>query len=1060
MTVSMTVCVCSVGTSLALVDNSGAVVPEKDKQTERQNDVRTDRIVKPTFFRFRVPSLPGRPDKPCSPGGPLSPIWPFSPLIPSSPWGPGGPGTLVKLRSPPPIVDVPGGPGSPGGPESPFCPGTPGAPDMPAGPWCVKITTYYVLQSQQLYPTLTSKKQTNSNKISTAVPRILAVVGLTSTVEMDVQKRKVYLLVDQLNQAHPEVLGFRESPALLFLLDSPGDLPFLALHDYHLDQEYQGYLVDPLRYPRPLVFRADQVGQQDPKTYNHDNPTGFLFISSSVRARVSLESKLLEGLEVQFDQEYQVRLDIHLPLAHLFPLVNRNLPEIEDNLTASPFVPGVPCGPDGPIGPSGPIEPLCPDTPLGPVDLNLLIASGSTFSVEGPPETAPLPIPTPTSTPATLHPSNPFLPLPTPTLVTHATPTPEYDATKLKNCIEILQGIPGLDPWDFSSSLLRKVQESPRSNRGHLVMEHIILYLSLAELDSDHNPVLVNLGRAVSFIDPPEKPNLKRTDWDRFANVLRERLGPTPTFRTAAEIDHGAELIASAIKGSLEASTPRHRPKRAPQASLPDSILRHVREKNRLRKAWQVSRDPVDKANWSRKVHAVREMVREYRNSVWEDKIESLCVQDRSLWQMTRNLMRVPAPRPPIVGRNGVANSDKEKADALAEHLEAQFVPADNPSDPVHVAHVAQVIGAVSLSPSTLGSLQLILSHPAVTVMKPSVEGLKVAKGVQQNPRKFIHTGTTCFPLDTLEMVMLPFTSIDPLGSSICMLCLVPRAVAQLERLLSRPCNYLRFVEDNSLQSSVVVDDGELHSLFPRVHRDEELRFILDVGDANYLPGTLGQFPRPECADERELIWQSQRENISGQKLGQVNSPGRISYVALKMRVRHSTVSLEVNNSCGRNSPAVFATVQFNRMAHLENNKKKNSALMDKNSRLHIQRSWFQSPVLPKFICEALGLRRNQTQPREAAPIYKTDINGWRARCAVKMTPYVRKCCRYSSLVGSRHGDIKQGEISVPVEAVSGLHAVRPPDPRHSRVLDAKQVQLELSDEVEGLQIILPEPKV
>nr|CAD7411082.1 unnamed protein product [Timema poppensis] len=176
---------------------------------------------------------------------------------------------------------------------------------------------------------------------------------------------------------------------------------------------------------------------------------------------------------------------------------------------------------------------------------------------------------------------------------------------------------------------------------------------SLAELDSDHSPVLVNLGRAVSFIDPPEKPNLKRTDWDRFANVLRERLGPTPTFRTAAEIDHGAELITSAIKGSLEASTPRHRPKRAPQASLPDSILRHVREKNRLRKAWQVSRDPVDKANWSRKVHAVREMVREYRNSVWEDKIESLCVQDRSLWQMTRNLMRVPAPRPPIVGRNG-----------------------------------------------------------------------------------------------------------------------------------------------------------------------------------------------------------------------------------------------------------------------------------------------------------------------------------------------------------------------------------------------------------------------
>nr|CAD7595407.1 unnamed protein product [Timema genevievae] len=129
---------------------------------------------------------------------------------------------------------------------------------------------------------------------------------------------------------------------------------------------------------------------------------------------------------------------------------------------------------------------------------------------------------------------------------------------------------------------------------------------------------------------PLKKTYLKRINWDRFTNVLRKRLGPTPTFRRVAEIDRGAEFMTSAIKGSLEASTPRHDLKRAPQASLPDSILRH---------AWQISRDPVDKANWSRKVHAVHEIVQEYRNSVWEDKIESLCVEDRSLWRMMRNLM-------------------------------------------------------------------------------------------------------------------------------------------------------------------------------------------------------------------------------------------------------------------------------------------------------------------------------------------------------------------------------------------------------------------------------------
>nr|CAD7263544.1 unnamed protein product [Timema shepardi] len=81
-----------------------------------------------------------------------------------------------------------------------------------------------------------------------------------------------------------------------------------------------------------------------------------------------------------------------------------------------------------------------------------------------------------TSIPTPLHPSNPFLPLPTPTLVTPAIPTsnpirtstPEDDTAKLKNCVEILKDIPGLDPWDISSSLLRKVQKSSRSNCGHL----------------------------------------------------------------------------------------------------------------------------------------------------------------------------------------------------------------------------------------------------------------------------------------------------------------------------------------------------------------------------------------------------------------------------------------------------------------------------------------------------------------------------------------------------------------------------------------------------------------
>nr|CAD7199894.1 unnamed protein product [Timema douglasi] len=84
--------------------------------------------------------------------------------------------------------------------------------------------------------------------------------------------------------------------------------------------------------------------------------------------------------------------------------------------------------------------------------------------------------------------------------------------------------------------------------------------------------------------------------------------------------------------------------------------------------ALQILRNLVHKANWSCKVHVVREMVQEYWKCLG-GKIESLCKQDKSLWHMTRNLMWVSAPTLPLVGRNGVANSNQEKANAISDHL-------------------------------------------------------------------------------------------------------------------------------------------------------------------------------------------------------------------------------------------------------------------------------------------------------------------------------------------------------------------------------------------------------
>ena len=55
--------------------------------------------------------------------------------------------------------------------------------------------------------------------------------------------------------------------------------------------------------------------------------------------------------------------------------------------------------------------------------------------------------------------------------------------------------------------------------------------------------------------------------------------------------------------------------------------------------------------------------------------LESLHPEDQSLWRMTKRVMRVPTPSPPLVTTGGIALSDSEKAEALADSLESQFQP-------------------------------------------------------------------------------------------------------------------------------------------------------------------------------------------------------------------------------------------------------------------------------------------------------------------------------------------------------------------------------------------------
>jgi hypothetical protein len=123
----------------------------------------------------------------------------------------------------------------------------------------------------------------------------------------------------------------------------------------------------------------------------------------------------------------------------------------------------------------------------------------------------------------------------------------------------------------------------------------------------------------------------------------------------------------------------------------------------------------------------------EWQNEEWSDTLESLDSEDQSLCKMTKRVMRVPSPSPPLQVPEGLALSDFEKAEALADSLQVQFQPVNDPLDPAVTEMVNEAIWAYEYAHA---------SEPKLTSsseVQQVIRGLKVGKaqgpnGIEQVP--------------------------------------------------------------------------------------------------------------------------------------------------------------------------------------------------------------------------------------------------------------------------------------------------------------------------------------
>ena len=151
-------------------------------------------------------------------------------------------------------------------------------------------------------------------------------------------------------------------------------------------------------------------------------------------------------------------------------------------------------------------------------------------------------------------------------------------------------------------------------------------------------------------------------------------------------------------------------------------IQDEIRLKNRLRRQWQITRDPTLRAEVNRLQRSVTRRLNEWRNDQWSATLDP---EDQSVWRIKR-VMRTPTPiSPPPRHPGGIALSDSEKAEAIADSPEPQFQPVTDPSVPAVIG--MDDVALRSLTPAS----EHKLTNP--DEVHEAIRGLKVSKAPDPN---------------------------------------------------------------------------------------------------------------------------------------------------------------------------------------------------------------------------------------------------------------------------------------------------------------------------------------
>ncbi|CAI6365298.1 unnamed protein product [Macrosiphum euphorbiae] len=204
----------------------------------------------------------------------------------------------------------------------------------------------------------------------------------------------------------------------------------------------------------------------------------------------------------------------------------------------------------------------------------------------------------------------------------------------------------------------------------HKLPLHFVEVFNLNELFSDHNPILLIISDSPVTAAPPHTS--RRINWLKYANLLEKSiLNSNVLTDTSEKIDSALQYLSNTIASTVESCS--YVPTSRYNHQIPNEILVEIASKNRIRREWQQTRDPATKRQLNSKIKFIRTLLQTHRQDEWDKFLNSLDINDNSIFKLNKKLLNKTPATHPLSGPNSLLYSAKDRAELFSVTYEHQF---------------------------------------------------------------------------------------------------------------------------------------------------------------------------------------------------------------------------------------------------------------------------------------------------------------------------------------------------------------------------------------------------